>query len=92
VTLAQATRQHPYVYLGASPRGSLALMKAAQAYTLLKGRTFVTPDDVQYLAPFVFAHRLILKPEARYDNVSAEDIIGRILLNTAVPTRKSETL
>ena len=92
VTLAQATRQHPYVYLGASPRGSLALMKAAQAYTLLKGRTFVTPDDIQYLAPFVFAHRLILKPEARYDNVSAEDIIGRILLNTAVPTRKSETL
>lgn len=92
VTLAQATRQHPYVYLGASPRGSLALMKAAQAYTLLKGRTFVTPDDVQYLAPFVFAHRLILKPEARYDNVSAEDIIGRILLNTAVPTRKSESL
>ncbi|WP_010291080.1 AAA family ATPase [Kurthia massiliensis] len=92
VTLAQATRQHPYVYLGASPRGSLALMKAAQAYTLLKGRTFVTPDDIQYLAPFVFAHRLILKPEARYDNVSAEDIIGRILLNTAVPTRKSESL
>lgn len=92
VTLAQATRQHPYVYLGASPRGSLALMKAAQAYTLLKGRTFVTPDDIQYLAPFVFAHRLILKPEARYDNVSTEDIIGRILLNTAVPTRKSESL
>lgn len=92
VTLAQATRQHPYVYLGASPRGSLALMKAAQAYTLLKGREFVTPDDIQYLAPFVFAHRLILKPEARYDNVTAEDIIGRILLNTAVPTRKSEAL
>lgn len=92
VTLAQATREHPYVYLGASPRGSIALMKAAQAYTLLKGRTFVTPDDIQYLAPFVFAHRLILKPEARYDNVSAEDIVGRIVLNTAVPTRKSEAL
>jgi len=92
VTLAQATREHPYVYLGASPRGSIALMKAAQAYTLLKGRTFVTPDDIQYLAPFVFAHRLILKPEARYDNVSTEDIVGRIVLNTAVPTRKSEAL
>ena len=92
VTLAQATREHPYVYLGASPRGSIALMKAAQAYTLLKGRTFVTPDDIQYLAPFVFSHRLILKPEARYDNVSAEDIVGRIVLNTAVPTRKSEAL
>ena len=59
VTLAQATREHPYVYLGASPRGSIALMKAAQAYTLLKGRTFVTPDDIQYLAPFVFSHRLM---------------------------------
>lgn len=92
VTLAQATREHPYVYLGASPRGSIALMKAAQAYTLLKGRTFVTPDDIQYLAPFVFSHRLILKPEARYDDVSAEDIVGRIVLNTAVPTRKSEAL
>ncbi|WP_026022629.1 AAA family ATPase [Kurthia senegalensis] len=92
VTLAQATRQHPYVYLGASPRGSIALMKAAQAYTLLKGRTFVTPDDIQYLAPFVFSHRLILKPEARYDQVTPEEIVGRIVMETAVPTRKSEAL
>lgn len=92
VTLAQATREHPYVYLGASPRGSIALMKAAQAYTLLKGRTFVTPDDIQYLAPFVFSHRLILKPEARYDQVTPEEIVGRIVMETAVPTRKSEAL
>lgn len=92
VTLAQKTREHPAVYLGASPRASIALMKATQAYALLKNRTYVTPDDVQYLAPFVFSHRLMLKPEVRYDNMSAEDIIGRILINTPVPVRKMDQL
>src|SRR5690606_7455668 len=49
VDLARQTRTNPYVYLGASPRGSIALMKASQAYAMLKGREYVTPDDVQYL-------------------------------------------
>lgn len=92
VSIAQKTREHSAVYLGASPRASIALMKAVQAYALLKGRTYVTPDDVQYLAPFVFAHRLMLKPEMRYDNLNAEDIISRILINTPVPVRKMDQI
>ncbi|MDW0114837.1 MoxR family ATPase [Sporosarcina saromensis] len=79
------TRDNPYVYLGVSPRGSLALMKACQAYALLKGRTYVTPDDVKYLAPFVFDHRLILKPEAKYEGITTKEIIERILAKVSVP-------
>lgn len=92
VSIAQKTREHAAVYLGASPRASIALMKAVQAYALMKGRNYVTPDDVQYLAPFVFAHRLMLKPEVRYDNLNAEDIIARILIDTPVPVRKMDQL
>ncbi len=89
VDLARATRDHQYIYLGASPRGSIALMKASQAYALLKGRKYVSPDDIQFLAPFVFAHRLILKPEARYDGITSEEIIGRIIINTPVPIKRT---
>ncbi len=89
VDLARATRNHQYIYLGASPRGSIALMKASQAYALLKGRKYVSPDDIQFLAPFVFAHRLILKPEARYDGITSEEIIGRIIINTPVPIKRT---
>jgi MoxR-like ATPase len=89
VELARATREHQYVYLGASPRGSIALMKASQAYALLKGRRYVTPDDVQFLAPFVFAHRIILKPEARYEGITPEEIIGRVIIHTAVPIKRA---
>lgn len=92
VSLAQATRQHPSVYLGASPRASISLMKAAQAYAVLRGRNYVTPDDVQYLAPFVMSHRVILKPETRYENITTEDIIARILIETPVPVRKMDYL
>lgn len=88
VELASQTRQDQYVYLGVSPRASIALMKASQAYALMKGRSYVTPDDVQYLAPFVFSHRLMLKPDARYDGVTAEEIIERILAKVPVPTKR----
>ena len=85
VECVTATRNNPYVYLGVSPRGSLALMKASQAYALMKGRTYVTPDDIQYLAPAVFGHRMILKPEAKYEGISTEEIIERILMKVPVP-------
>lgn len=88
VDLASATREHSYVHLGVSPRASISLMRAAQAYAFMHNRTFVTPDDVQYLVPFVFGHRIILKPEARYDGVSAEDIIKMIVKRTAVPIER----
>ncbi|WP_088007464.1 AAA family ATPase [Indiicoccus explosivorum] len=88
VDLALHTREDPYVYLGVSPRGSIALMKAAQAYALLTGRDFVKPDDVQYLAKFVFRHRVILRPEARYDGITADEIIERILTKTRIPVKR----
>ena len=64
-------------------------MKASQAYALLKGRTYVTPDDVQYLAPFVFNHRMILTPEAKYEGISASEIVGRVLMKVRVPVDKA---
>lgn len=88
VECAAETRNNPYVYLGVSPRGSLALMKACQAYAMLKGRTYVTPDDVQYLAPSVFGHRMILRPEAKYEGIFADEIIDRILTKVRVPVEK----
>ena len=88
VDLAHRTRKDSYIYLGVSPRGSLALMKASQALAMLRGREFVTPDDVQYLAPFVFSHRMILRSEARYDGITPEDIVERILAKTNVPIKR----
>ncbi|MEI5909484.1 MoxR family ATPase [Bacillus spongiae] len=88
VEIAMRSRQHASVYLGASPRGSIALMKACQSFALLYGRSYVIPDDVQYLAPFVFSHRIILKPEARYEGISAEEIIERIITRIPVPVQK----
>ncbi|WKA55763.1 AAA family ATPase [Planococcus shixiaomingii] len=88
VDLARQTRVEPYVYLGVSPRGSIALMKASQAYAMLKGRDYVTPDDVQHLAKFVFGHRIMLRSEARYDGVTAEEITDRILAKTRVPVQR----
>ncbi len=88
VELATQTRENSYVYLGVSPRATLALMKASQAYAFMKGRSYVIPDDVQYLVPFVFSHRLVLKPDARYDNVTANEIIERIIAKTPVPTKR----
>lgn len=88
VALAQATRQHTKVYLGVSPRASIALMKAAQAYAFMRGRDFVTPDDVQYLAPFVFNHRLILQPEARYEGVTEQKVVDEVVRKTNVPVKR----
>ncbi|MFS0577126.1 MoxR family ATPase [Sporosarcina sp. 179-K 3D1 HS] len=89
VDCASATREDSDVFLGVSPRGSLALMKGCQAYALGRGRTYVTPDDVQYLAPYVFGHRIILKPEARFQGVSTMAIINRILSEVRVPVDRS---
>ncbi|WP_342528892.1 MoxR family ATPase [Chryseomicrobium sp. FSL W7-1435] len=89
VELATRTRHDPYVYLGASPRASIALMRAAQAYSLMQGRDYVTPDDIQYLAPFVFAHRIILKPEARYEGMATQSILKDIIKRTPVPVERN---
>lgn len=85
VLLSDRTRNHSQVYLGVSPRGSIALMKAAQAYAFINGRDYVIPDDIQFLAPYVFSHRLILLSEARYDGVTPQDVIYSIMSTTRVP-------
>ena len=91
VELANQSRKHESVYLGVSPRGSIALMKAAQAYALLKGRDYVLPDDVQHLVPFVFTHRLILNPESNYSGVNADMVIHEIVATTQVPVKRAVT-
>jgi len=85
VRLARHTREHAQVYLGASPRASLALVKAARARALLSERAFALPDDVKALAGPVWAHRLVLTPEAEMEERRAEEIIDRALAE--VPTR-----
>lgn len=88
VDLANRTREDTYIYLGVSPRGSIALMRASQAFAMLRGRDYVTPDDVQYLVPFVFCHRIMLRPEARYDGISTEEVLSRIVKRTPVPIKR----
>lgn len=86
--LVDATRSADEVRLGVSIRGALALTRATRARAAAQGRTFVTPDDVKRLAVAVLAHRLILHPEAEFDGVTAEAVIGQVLLDVAPPTRK----
>lgn len=85
VRLTAATRGLPGVQLGASPRASIALVKAAQALALFDGANFVTPDHVQEVAVSVIAHRLVLEQQARFSGGSAESIVGEVLKKTPVP-------
>lgn len=82
VQLIFATRNQPDLILGASPRGSLALYRAAQAYAAIHGRDYVLPDDVKYLAPFVLAHRCLLHPESALRGATVNDILLTILRET----------
>ncbi|MFS0752704.1 AAA family ATPase [Oceanobacillus sp. 1P07AA] len=88
INLVTRTRENSSIYLGVSPRGSIALMKAAMAYAYISDRDYVIPDDVKYLAPFVLSHRIILTSEARYEGISGEDAIASIIKSTHVPIRK----
>jgi MoxR-like ATPase len=83
--MVRATRDHPAVRFGASPRGSLGLMRAAQARATLQGRAYILPDDVKYLARPVLAHRLILKAEERLRGESTDHIIGELIGRIPVP-------
>lgn len=79
LTIVRATRSHNDIALGASPRGSLALYKMAQAWAALRGRDYVLPDDVKFLAPLALSHRLILKPESQLRGRTPEGLIAEIL-------------
>ncbi|MRG87388.1 AAA family ATPase [Salinibacillus xinjiangensis] len=85
VEIVSGTRNHPHVYLGASPRGSIALMKAAKAYAFLHNRDYVVPDDVKYLAPFVLSHRIITTSESRFEDKDEKAIVEEVLAQTKVP-------
>jgi len=82
VALAGATRTHPDLLLGVSPRGSLALLKSAQALAAIRGRDYVIPDDIKTLVPLTLAHRLILKPEAELRGRTARTILEDVLEKT----------
>ncbi len=86
VRLVNATREHPDVYLGASPRGSLNLYRATQAYAALDGRDYVIPDDVKVLAVAVLAHRLIVKSQASLREVDPEQIVREIIAAVPIAT------
>ncbi|HEX8993575.1 MAG TPA: MoxR family ATPase [Anaerolineales bacterium] len=83
--LTRRTRQSGDIYLGASPRGTLALSRAAQARAALSGRNYVLPDDVKDLAVAVLGHRIIVSPAARLRELSADRIVQEIMHNTPVP-------
>ncbi|MGE5619746.1 MAG: AAA family ATPase [Sphingomonadaceae bacterium] len=85
VDIVSATREHSDVYLGGSPRASLALFRTAQARALLAGRDYVLPDDVKALAEPVLAHRLIINPASRIKNVDASLVVREILDSLPVP-------
>ena len=86
--LVDATRSADEVRLGVSSRGALALTRATRARAAAQGRTYATPDDVKALAVAVLSHRLILHPEAEFDGVTQEAVVGQVLLDTVPPTQR----
>ena len=86
VEVVSRTREDPRVLVGASPRGSLALLKTGRAVAAMRGRDFVTPDDVKSIAALALSHRLILKPEHQIKGLECEEIIQTILREVPVPT------
>lgn len=85
VRLARATREWRGIQMGAGPRGSIALVRAARAYALLAGNAFVTPDDIKAVAPAVLRHRITLTPDLEIEGLSADDVLTRLLLDVKAP-------
>ena len=85
VKVVQATRTHPEVELGASPRASLGLYRCSQALAAVRGREYVTPDELKTLAPYALSHRVILRSQARLRERNASGIIEEILEQMPVP-------
>lgn len=88
INITSATREYEGVVMGASPRGSIALTQAACGMAILEGRNFVTPDDVKRLAPYVLAHRMIMKNRSGAKGTTATDVIDEILRTVKVPKIK----
>ena len=80
-----ATRNHKSIYLGASPRASIGILNGSKALAAMRGRDFVTPEDIVYVAPAVLRHRLVLTPEKEMEEASADDVIAEIIRSIEVP-------
>ncbi|MBI4492988.1 MAG: MoxR family ATPase [Chloroflexi bacterium] len=83
--IARASRRSPDLVLGASPRASIAVLRGARVRAVMEGRDFVLPDDVKALVPPAYRHRVVLKPEAEIQGVTADDAVARILAGVEVP-------
>ena len=88
VQIIRSTRENKEIYLGCSPRGSLALSRAGQIFAAMSGRNYVIPDDIKYLADSILGHRLIIQPTSRLKNVTPAAVIADILFDTQVPGGK----
>ncbi len=84
-TLVNETRMNPSIYLGASPRASIAVMNCAKAIAVMHDRDFVTPDDIVYVLPHILRHRIMLTPEREMEGITPDDIIAEILKAVEVP-------
>jgi MoxR-like ATPase len=91
VALAESTREHEAVHLGASPRGSLALFRAGQARALVDGRDFVLPDDVKEIAYAALGHRILLNAAARVKGVTASEVVSDCLDRVPIPSARSRS-
>lgn len=88
VNIVNATRNSEDIQLGASPRGSLSLFRAAQAWAVISGREYVLPDDVKELARAVLGHRIIIKPEVKLRGLTSEDVLDNIMKQVHIPVVK----
>jgi MoxR-like ATPase len=88
VQIIERTRKHPDIYLGASPRGALALYRTGQARAAMHGRDYVIPDDIKAMAAFTLGHRMIISPSARIKNVDGVSIVQELLESVPVPGTK----
>ncbi|MBE1445528.1 AAA family ATPase [Paenibacillus sp. OAS669] len=87
VAITRQTREHPAIFLGASPRATLALVQASKAYALLQERDYVIPDDIKFLAPYVLGHRILLHAEARMDGTTVPSVLQSVFQQVRVPIR-----
>ncbi len=88
VAISRATREHEEIDLGASPRASLALFQSAQAWAALRGREYVLPDDIKFMAPHVLLHRLIVSPQAQLRGRETEDLLQDVIAQVPVPVEE----
>lgn len=85
VNLAEASRNSNELILGGSPRASIALLLASKTYAAMKGRDYILPDDVKFLAPHVYRHRILLKADAEIEGLTPDDVIDRLLAEVEIP-------